>query len=110
MHDPQAPQRSAVECAEALRAMGNATRLSILRTLLGGPRCVSEICAALDLEQSFASRHLAVLRTAGLVEARRDAQRVIYTLHPDVRHDLEGPTPTIDLGCCALRFPAPPPD
>ncbi len=106
MHDPD-NQRSAAECAEALRAMGNETRLSILRTLLGGPRCVSEICVELDLEQSFTSRHLAVLRGAGLVEARRDAQRVVYSLHPDVRHGLAGPTPTIDLGCCALRFSAP---
>lgn len=105
MHDSDA-ERSAAECAEALRAMGNETRLGILRTLLGGPLCVSEICAALDLEQSYTSRHLGVLRNAGLVEARRDAQRVIYALHPDVRQGLEGPAPTIDLGCCALRFPA----
>lgn len=106
MAEPDPPTRSVAECAEVLRAMGNEARLSILRTLVDGPLCVSDLCAALDLEQSFTSRHLGILRNAGLVLARRDAQRVIYALHPDVRRDLQSPDPAIDLGCCQLRFPA----
>ncbi len=96
---------SNAECAEVLRAMGNETRLSILRALFERERSVSELCEALSLEQHFASRHLAVLRHAGLVRTCRDAQRVIYSLHPSVRNDLAG-NGAINLGCCELRFPS----
>lgn len=96
---------STAECAGVLRAMGNETRLSILRCLFDQPRSVSEICAALDIEQYFASRHLAVLRNAGLVHHRRDGQRVIYTLHPNVRRTMADRQGAIELGCCQVTFP-----
>jgi len=85
--------------------MGNETRLRILTVLFEREQCVSGICDALHLEQAFASRHLAVLRNAGLVQATRDAKRVIYALHHSVRSDMARPDKGIDLGCCELRFP-----
>lgn len=88
-----------------LRAMGNETRLRILEVLFAKERCVSGICEALEVEQPFASRHLAILRNAGLVKARRDAQRVIYSLHPSVQSDMAKSNKAIDLGCCEVRFP-----
>lgn len=103
MADPD-PLTSA-ECAAVFRAMADASRQRILRVLFDAPRSVSAICAALDLEQSFVSRHLAVLRNAGLVTAERDAQRMIYALHPAVHRELAAGD-AIDLGCCEVRFKA----
>ena len=92
------------ECATVFRAMADPTRLRIIETLFAQPMCVSELCAALSIEQHFASRHLAVLRHADLVVATRDAQRVIYRLHPDVHEELSASKPTLDLGCCEIQF------
>lgn len=46
--------------------------------------CVCELVAALDLPQPKISRHLAVMRDAGLLRDRRDAQWVLYALAPDM--------------------------
>lgn len=96
---------STAECAGVLRAMGNETRLSILRCLFERRRSVTEICEALEIEQYVASRHLAVLRNAGLVDNHRDGQRVIYALHPNVRRTMADRPGSIELGCCQVTFP-----
>ncbi len=49
-----------------------------------GELCVCEVVAALDLPQPKVSRHLAVMRDAGLLRDRRDAQWVLYALSPDM--------------------------
>ena len=57
-----------------LRALGDETRLRIFTLLAKAELCVCEIEDILDLSQSLVSNHLAVLRRAGLVESRRDAE------------------------------------
>lgn len=64
--------------AEALQAIAQPTRLKILGCLRGGERCVCEIFPAIDEEQSNVSRHLAVLRKAGLVTCWKEGPKVIY--------------------------------
>lgn len=64
------------------RAFADGTRLRILSLLLRGERCVCEIVAVLGVPQPTASRHLAYLRRAGLVEARRDGLWIHYRLAP----------------------------
>jgi len=49
-----------------------------------GELCVCELVAALDLPQPKVSRHLAVMRDAGLLRDRRDAQWVLYSLAPEM--------------------------
>jgi DNA-binding transcriptional ArsR family regulator len=51
--------------------LGDATRASILRMLGSGPHCVCELAATLDERENNVSNHLARLRQAGLVRARR---------------------------------------
>ena len=71
----------------ALRALADPTRLRILALLVGGEVCVCHIHEALSVPQPTASRHLAYLRRAGLVDARRDGLWVHYrlaTTHDDV--------------------------
>lgn len=64
------------------RAFSDPTRLRILSLLLRGELCVCEIVDTLDILQPAASRHLAYLRKAGLVEARREGLWMYYRLAP----------------------------
>jgi DNA-binding transcriptional ArsR family regulator len=58
-------------------------RREILDILLTGPRAVGELVAETGLSQPNASRHLRVLREAGLVESRAVGQRRVYGLRGD---------------------------
>jgi len=62
------------------KALAHQTRLRILCLLLDGEVCVCQIMAILSLPQSTASRHLAILKNAGLVEDRRDGTWAHYSL------------------------------
>ncbi len=64
--------------AAALKALGQPTRLRILQLLRNGERCVCEIFPAIQEEQSNVSRHLAVLKSAGLVASRKEGLNVHY--------------------------------
>ncbi len=66
--------------ADLLKAMANPQRLRVLCLLAEGERSVGEINAAVDLSQSALSQHLAVLREQGLVQTRREAQSIRYSL------------------------------
>lgn len=57
-------------------------RRRILDLLLAGERPVGELVAGLAMSQPAVSRHLRVLRDAGLVRARIDAQRRLYSVNP----------------------------
>ncbi len=63
-----------------IKALGDETRLRILKLLLRQELCVCELEAALDLPQSKVSRHLTVLRSFGLVEDRREGLWIFYSL------------------------------
>lgn len=63
-----------------LRALGEETRLRIVALLSHGELCVCHIEAALDLNQSTASRQLGILRTSGVVDCRRDGTWVYYRI------------------------------
>jgi ArsR family transcriptional regulator len=75
------------------RALGDETRLRIVALLSHGELCVCHIESALDLNQSTASRQLGILRTAGVVDCRREGTWVYYRLteqeHATVARALE---------------------
>jgi len=62
------------------KALADATRLRILGLLLAGEVCVCDIHESLKIPQSKASRHLAYLRRAGLVDTRREGLWIHYRL------------------------------
>jgi len=62
------------------KALADATRLRILRLLMAGDVCVCDIHDTLNIPQAKASRHLAYLRRAGLVNTRREGLWVHYSL------------------------------
>ena len=66
----------------ALRALADDSRRTMLETLAEGPATVGELAALLPIARPGVSRHLRVLREAGLVEVRQEAQRRVYALRP----------------------------
>jgi DNA-binding transcriptional ArsR family regulator len=66
--------------AEVLKAMADPTRLKILHCLHSGERCVSDILEVVGGSQANVSKHLSVLKRAGLVDNRRDGLNVFYRI------------------------------
>lgn len=69
--------------ATTFAVLAEPTRRRILDLLLDEPRSVGELVNELGLTQPGASKHLKILRDAGLVTVRRDAQRRWYELRPE---------------------------
>jgi DNA-binding transcriptional ArsR family regulator len=69
-----------VQVAHRLKAMADPKRLHILQLLAGGELCVGELVARLDCTQANVSKHLGVLRAAGLVRPRREGMNVYYAV------------------------------
>ena len=66
--------------ADTFKALGHPARLFMAQTLADGERCVCELQEMVGLDVSTVSKHLAVLRSAGLVVDRREGTKVFYRL------------------------------
>lgn len=73
----------------ALQALAEPRRVAILDVLREGERPVNDLVGLLGLSQPAVSKHLRVLRDAGLVQARVDAQRRLYRIRPEPLADLD---------------------
>ena len=69
-----------MDMAELFKAFGDSTRIKILYVLWQGERNVTDICAALEMNQSAISHQLKLLKSAGLVGSRREGKQMIYFL------------------------------
>ena len=78
------------------QALADPHRRAVLQLLLERPRPVGELVERLGLSQPGTSKHLRVLREAGLVRVRRDANRRVYALDP-------GPLSEIDVWLAPYR-------
>ena len=77
---PAAPARRRLERTRVLKAMAHPSRLLMLETLANGERCVCELQALVGSDMSTVSKHLALMRRAGLVQDRRQGLQVFYSL------------------------------
>jgi ArsR family transcriptional regulator len=66
--------------ARVIKAMGHPTRLFIVDELSRGERCVADLTDMVGADVSTVSKHLAVLREAGLVRHEKRGSQVFYTL------------------------------
>lgn len=74
------------------KALGDETRLKMMRVLEAGEKCVCELIDLFQISQPMASHHLKILENAGLLEARREGKYVYYRLRaPNDRNDSHGP-------------------
>ena len=74
---------------DAFTALSDPTRRRIVEMLADGERAVAEIAAEFDISGPAVSQHLKVLREAGVVAVRRDAQRRIYRLEGEGLSEIE---------------------
>ena len=112
------------QITQYFQALSDESRIRIMNLLFAVEElCVCDIQTVLDISQPKASRHLAYLKHAGLVDDKRKGLWMIYSLHPpedevhnkflqklreicfmtpELQHDLEILNKTINTGCCAI--------
>jgi DNA-binding transcriptional ArsR family regulator len=74
---------------KAIEALADPTRRRIVELLAQGERSAGEIAAEFDTSRPGVSRHLRVLREHGLVRAREQGQRRLYSLDPEPLAELD---------------------
>lgn len=74
---------------EALAAVADPTRRQILALLVDGEVSAGDLAAAFPVSRPAVSRHLRVLREAGLVRVRSDGRQRIYALDPEPLRELD---------------------
>ena len=79
----QAPLHQAAQAPPAIAYLGDPTRLRILELLRDRPRPVGELAAELPVSRPAVSKHLALLKRAGLVADRAEGTRRVYRLRPE---------------------------
>ena len=77
------------DVADVIEVISEPTRRKILDLLRVEERPVGELVAKLKISQPLASKHLRVLRDAGLVDVRVDAQRRLYRVRPKPLRELD---------------------
>jgi DNA-binding transcriptional ArsR family regulator len=102
MHRAPLDARVLADAAEMIRVLGHPVRLRIVECLEAGERTVSELQTALKAPQAAVSQQLARMRSAGIVQARREGVNVRYSIADDrvvqmldcLRHcHVDGPRP-----------------
>jgi DNA-binding transcriptional ArsR family regulator len=66
--------------ASVFRALADPTRRQILQDLRGGELSAGDIASRFPMKGPSVSRHLSILKSAGLITERRDANRIFYSL------------------------------
>jgi ArsR family transcriptional regulator len=74
--------------ANLMKAMGHPSRLQMARALLAGDTCVCRLQELVGSDISTVSRHLAIMRSAGLVDSRKQGLWVYYRLRPEGLREL----------------------
>jgi DNA-binding transcriptional ArsR family regulator len=72
-----------------LHALADESRRTVLEILRSHPASAGELAEALPIARPGVSRHLRVLREAGLVDVRHEAQRRIYSLRPEALMEVD---------------------
>lgn len=84
--------------AARFRALGDPTRLLVIRALADGPRCVCELRERIHVPGPLLSHHLRVLRDAGIVTATRRGRWLDYTVEPHAIEELAAQLAAEPLG------------
>jgi DNA-binding transcriptional ArsR family regulator len=92
------------DCSDILKALADRTRQRIVKALLEDDLGVNDLTERLALSQYNTSKHLRVLKQAGIVDVRAQGQRREYFIAGNFRHRLEREGPTLDFGCCTFRM------
>jgi len=91
-------------CTPFLKALGDKTRWRIVQDLLSGPVTVNELAQRLHVTQYNISKHLRILREAGIVLTVRRGKHVHCRIVPAFERRAGSNKNQLDLGCCLFRF------
>ena len=94
------------ECIGALKALGEESRLRILRMLLEKEQNVNTLSAALHISPYNVSKHLSILRHAGLITCRKAGRERLYSVAEPYRVQTANGKKRMDLGCCSFEMDA----
>jgi DNA-binding transcriptional ArsR family regulator len=97
-------------CTPFLKALADKTRWRIVQELLSNPLTVSELAQRLKVSPYNASKHLRVLREAGIVESARNGKHVRCQIVAAFRRRVAKNKNQLDLGCCVFQFAKSSPD
>lgn len=92
------------EWVHLLKALADETRLRIVGLLLHEPLTVLELATRLEVTNYNVSKHLRILREAGVVQSSKQGRQLRSMIAPAFRRRLSGNESVLDLGCCRFRF------
>lgn len=92
------------DCVPALKAIGEETRVRIVELLLNGRLDVGEIAEMMGGPMNTVSKHLRILRKAGLLIVTKRGRHRVYGLPEAIRKKGDRRGHVIDLGCCRFQF------
>jgi len=87
-----------------LKALGELNRVRILRLLLKKQMSVNDVAEQLAMSQYNVSKHLRILREAGLVETEQKGRLRLYSVVPHLKDRLKDNKNVLELDCCTFRF------
>ena len=91
-------------CIRMLKALADQTRWSIVRELLRKTLTVGELSERVSASQYNVSKHLRILREAGIIETCKSGKSVKCRVIEEFRHRLSKNGRTLNLGCCSFHF------
>jgi len=91
-------------CTDILKALADRTRQRIVKALLGAELNVNQLSEKLGLSQYNTSKHLRILKQAGIVNVRAIGQQREYSITPTFRRRIARKGVTLDFGCCTFRM------
>jgi DNA-binding transcriptional ArsR family regulator len=90
------------DCVDALKALGEDTRMRIVSLLFEEPLGVCEIARRLGVTHYNVSKHLRILREAGLLDVETCGREHLYAVPERIRKGQRARI--LDLGCCTFQF------
>jgi len=91
-------------CTPYLKALADGTRWHIVQELLAGPLTAVKLGNRLKVSQCNVSKHLRVLREAGIVQTARRGKYLHCQIVPAFQRKVAKGKNQLDLGCCVFRF------
>jgi DNA-binding transcriptional ArsR family regulator len=101
-YSPRMPKQA--NCVPMLKALGDETRWRIVRELISHTMTVTDLTEELNVTQYNISKHLRILRQAGIVETEKHGKHLKCRVAKSFRQQLSRNKNELDLGCCTFRF------
>ena len=93
-----------VDCMAVLKALGELNRLRIMRVLLREQLGVNAIAVELGISEYNVSKHLRILKEAGLLGMEKSGKQRLYGVAPRLKDQLAANRNVLELDCCTFRF------